>query len=142
MYDRTQSPPHEFSRMVPYLCILCRYLQCQCHTVVIKTFIQRYKSSMDTRLQKTVCIFLQVQSIQFCKQSQVGAQLILSVFINLYMFQATMCPSSGETTVFLCDTWYLLFCMDDCLVCQTVIHTEHNLQMCICWFVMYVHNSL
>jgi len=30
----------------------------------------------------------------------------------------------------LCDTWYLLFCMDDCLVCrvhpayQTVIHTE------------------
>jgi len=35
------------------------------------------------------------------------------MFISfLYMFGATMCPSSGETTV-LCDSWYLLFCMDD-----------------------------
>ena len=27
--------------------------------------------------------------------------LILSIFINLYMFRATMCPSSGEKTVFM-----------------------------------------
>jgi len=27
--------------------------------------------------------------------------LFLSIFINLYMFRATMCPSSGETTVFM-----------------------------------------
>jgi len=26
---------------------------------------------------------------------------ILSIFINLYMFRATMCPSSGETSVFM-----------------------------------------
>jgi len=36
-----------------------------------------------------------------CKQSQLGAQFTLSVSINLYMFRATMCPSSGETTVFM-----------------------------------------
>ena len=30
---------------------------------------------------------------------------ILRIFINLYMFQATMCPSSGETTVFM---WHLV----------------------------------
>jgi hypothetical protein len=35
-----------------------------------------------------------------CKQSQLGAQFFLSIFINLYMFKA-MCPSSGETTVFM-----------------------------------------
>ena len=29
------------------------------------------------------------------------------------MFRATVCPSSGETV-----TWYLLFCVDDCLVCR------------------------
>jgi len=31
----------------------------------------------------------------------------------LYIFRATMCPSSGETTVFM-RQWYLC---DDCLVC-------------------------
>jgi len=86
------------------------------------------------------------------------------MFISyLYMFQATVCLSSGEITAFmrhlvliivygwpsgmqehmllhtrqspirnnnLCDTWYLLFCMDDCLFAgayapahQTVTHT-------------------
>jgi len=43
------------------------------------------------------------------------------------MFRATMDPSSGETAV-CCDTWHLLFCVDDCQLCkvhpayQTVIH--------------------
>ena len=76
--------------------------------------------------------------------------LSMFIFINLYMFRATMCPSSGETAVFmrhlvlvivwmtvwyagaydpahqeekqlcLCDTWYLLFCVDDCLVCRSI----------------------
>ena len=35
----------------------------------------------------------------------------------LYMFQATMCPSSGENTVPM-RTWYLSLCIDDCLVCR------------------------
>jgi len=50
------------------------------------------------------------------------------MFINLYMFRATKCPSSGETTVFLClcDTWYLLFCANDCLVCSVQVHTAYQ----------------
>ena len=36
-----------------------------------------------------------------CKYKQLDAQFILSIFINLYMFRATMCPSLGETTVFM-----------------------------------------
>jgi hypothetical protein len=45
------------------------------------------------------------------------------MFISfLYMFRATMCPSSGEITV-LCDTWYLSLCVDDYLVCK--VHTSH-----------------
>ena len=35
------------------------------------------------------------------------------VYFFLYMFRATMCPSSGEITV--CDTWYLPLCG---LVCR------------------------
>jgi len=35
------------------------------------------------------------------------------------MFWATVCPSSGETTV-LCNSWYMLFCVDDLLVCRVI----------------------
>ena len=35
------------------------------------------------------------------------------------MFRAAVGPSSGETTVFY-YTWYLLFCVDDCLVCRSI----------------------
>jgi len=40
--------------------------------------------------------------------------VILSIFINLYMFQATMCTSSGETTVFMCGmtVWYAPYIPD------------------------------
>ena len=34
------------------------------------------------------------------------------------MFRANMGPSSEKKTV--CDTWYLLFCVDDCLVCRSI----------------------
>ena len=46
-------------------------------------------------------------------------QFILSIFINLYMFRATMRPSSGETTVFI-RLLVLFFCVDDCLVCRSI----------------------
>ena len=39
--------------------------------------------------------------ISWKKKRQLGAQFILSIFINLYMFRTTTCPPSGETTVFV-----------------------------------------
>jgi len=55
------------------------------------------------------------------------------MFISfLYMLQATMCPSSGETAVSMQHFIFVTMCVDDCLVYkvefhptyQTVIHTE------------------
>jgi len=43
-------------------------------------------------------------------------------FISLYIFRATMGPSSGEILCF-CDTWYLLFCVDDCPVYTVQFHS-------------------
>jgi hypothetical protein len=37
-------------------------------------------------------------------------KFILSIFISLYMFRATMCPSSGETTVFLRHLVLVILC--------------------------------
>jgi len=39
------------------------------------------------------------------------------MFISiLYMFQAAMCPSSGE--LYQYDIWYMSLCIDDRLVCR------------------------
>jgi hypothetical protein len=80
-------------------------------------------------------IFLQIKST-WCT-------VFLSMFISFfYMFRGTMFPSSGETTIFmrhlvlvilcgwrygmqggsLCDTWYLLFCVDDCLASRVEVY--------------------
>jgi len=42
-----------------------------------------------------------------------NVKIILSISVNLYMFRATLCASSGEKTVFMPH-----------LVLGTVIHTE------------------
>ena len=57
------------------------------------------------------------------KQNQLVAQFILTIFINHYMFRATMGPSSGETTVLMrhLAVWYAGAYAP---AYQTVIHTE------------------
>jgi len=47
------------------------------------------------------------------------------MFISiLYMFQAAMCPSSGEL-LYRCVTWFMSLCVDDRLVCITCIPDSH-----------------
>jgi hypothetical protein len=46
----------------------------------------------------------------FFKCNQFGAQFILSIFINLYMFRATMNPSSEEKTVLLRHLVLVIVC--------------------------------
>jgi len=45
--------------------------------------------------------FYVLLTVHPCIILQIKPQFILSIFINLYIFQVTMCPSSGETTVFM-----------------------------------------
>ena len=68
-----------------------------------------------------------------------SVQFILSTFINLYMFQVTMCPSSGETTVFM---WHLvLVILCGCLVCRG--HTRQyqlsHKHSCFSWWWAHSH---
>jgi hypothetical protein len=43
---------------------------------------------------------------------------------DIYLFFSTcfgqICAHHQEKQLYLCDTWYLLFCMDDCLVCRSI----------------------
>ena len=50
------------------------------------------------------------------------------VYLSISTCFGRLCAHHQEKHLCLCDTWYLLFCVDDCLVCRveyrTVIHTE------------------
>jgi hypothetical protein len=52
-----------------------------------------------------------------CKYNHIGAQIFL---ICLFLFSACfgqLCAHQQEKIPYLCDTWYLSLCTDDCLVC-------------------------
>jgi len=100
------------------------------------------------------CVLLAVYPCIILYIKSTWCAFFLSMFIPfLYMFRANMCPSSGETTVFMrhlvlvilcgwvsgmcsrqsstqkqvfCDTWYLFFCVDECLVCVADSHPHRN----------------
>jgi len=51
------------------------------------------------------------------------ANLVHNLFL-VYLWISTyfgrLCAHHQEKQLCLCDTWYLLFCVDDCLVCRVV----------------------
>jgi hypothetical protein len=46
-----------------------------------------------------LCSVDRASQYNLVNKNQLGAQFVLSIFINPYMFRATMGPSSGENTV-------------------------------------------
>ena len=58
--------------------------------------------------------------------------LVLGLFISpLYMFQVTVCPSSGEFTVPMCH-WHFSLCMDGRLVLGLFISPLYMFQATVC----------
>ena len=40
------------------------------------------------------------------------------VFLSISTCFGRLCAHHQEKQLCLCDTWYLLFCVDDCMVCR------------------------
>jgi len=40
------------------------------------------------------------------------------VYLSISTRFGRLCAHHQEKQLYLCDTWYLLFCMDDCVVCK------------------------
>jgi len=76
----------------------------------------------DNSLGKTIKQENDNNSISFFKWSHLGSHY-LSVYLYqlLYMFRATVWPSSGELTVSMWH-WYFSLCMGGCLVCRPESH--------------------
>jgi len=55
-----------------------------------------HRAGQDIAAKSKIC---QLYKQGLVNKTNLVHKLILSIFINLYMFRATMCPSSGETTV-------------------------------------------
>jgi len=61
--------------------------------------------------------------------------VFLSTFISFACMFRQLCANHQERQLYLCDSWYLLFCMDDCLVCRSIcscIPDSHLFLFCIC----------
>jgi len=39
------------------------------------------------------------------------------IYLSISTCFGRLCAHHQEKQLYLCDTWYLLFCVDDCLVC-------------------------
>jgi hypothetical protein len=55
-----------------------------------------------------------------------------TIFLNMFLFSTCfgrLCARHHEIQLCLCDIWYLLFCMDDCLVCRVEYFSrpEHDM---------------
>jgi len=45
---------------------------------------------------------------------------LFSVYLTISTCFGQICAHHQEKRLCLCDTWYLLFCVDDCLVCRSI----------------------
>ena len=57
---------------------------------------------------------------------QQNVKIIRSIFINLYMFRTTICPSSGETSVFMRHLVLVILKQVDSLKLQTIHLFQNN----------------
>jgi hypothetical protein len=91
------------------------------------TMRNKLKTVQETSDVFILCSYLDTLQILYIKPT--WCTIFLSVFTNLYMFRTTMCPSSGETTVFMrhlvlwMTVWYAEWNAFHPAY-QTVFHTE------------------
>ena len=48
------------------------------------------------------------------------------VYLKISTCFGRLCAHHQEKQLCLCDTWYLLFCVDDCLVCRMELHPQYQ----------------
>jgi hypothetical protein len=102
---------------------------------------------MTYKVKVAVCSEIHTQHINtmwvtyriFFKWSQLGAHYFLVyLFQLLYLFRATVYPSSGELTLSM-RHWYFSLCMVGCLVCTSSWYICFN--FCTCFGELYAHHQ-
>ena len=74
---------------------------------------------MDNHLKNIVFCWLCIP-VWSCRSSQLGAQFFLVCLYLFCTYFGWLCACHQEKQLYLYDTWYLLFCIDDCLVCRSI----------------------
>ena len=88
-------------------------LSCVCFNYVLVTL-----STLLSSIFPHVCLLIYNLIFMFCWPASLynllnNSKALIYLFISLlYMFRASVCPSSGEKLLYLCETWYLSLCMD------------------------------
>ena len=90
-------------------------------TLLLSTFISnslRVSGNWVPIIRRTYCIYATLVFFTLYGWLSGLHYFLVYLFQLLYMFRATMCPSSGELTVSV-GQWYFSLCMGGCLVCTT-----------------------
>ena len=84
--------------------------------------------TLNDRGKLTFLCFVDPASLHnFVNKANLVHNVVL-IYLSIFTCFGRLCAHRQGKQLCLCDTWYLLFCVDDCLVFhpayQTVIHTE------------------
>jgi hypothetical protein len=74
-------------------------------------------------------------------------QNLFLVYLSICTCFGRLCAHHQEKQLCLCDTWYLLFCVNDCLVCtlhtresQKIIGDKSDFNLYILHIRTYIHD--
>jgi len=140
----------------------CMYDCLVCRVPVDGPIIRRYSGVYVTRgTCFSVCMTVWYAGFQWMGPSSGDTAVFMwhVVLVFLYVWLSGMQGSTRwahhqEIQLCLCDTWFLFFCMDDCLVCRVPVRPLHTRQSyiqknkyhvshkhsCISWW--WAHSSL
>ena len=74
-------------------------------------------TSHFSTLNDTFLPFLTLTHIHVLVNKTNFVQNLFLVYVSISTCFGRLCAHHQEIQMYLCDTWYLLFCVDDCLVC-------------------------
>ena len=80
----------------------------------------QYWFSTDVKVYITIFMFTDRASLYNLVNKANLVHNLLSVYLSISTCFGQLCAHHQEIQLCLYDTWYLLFCVNDCLVCRSI----------------------
>ena len=91
---------------------------CLSRLVVYSLFITSYSMRLNI-LNRILCFVDSASLYNLLYKANLVRNLFL-VYLSICTCFGRICAHHQEKRLYLCDVWYLLFCVDDCLVCRSI----------------------
>jgi len=82
-------------------------------------------STLSTPIPIFLCFVDRASLYYLVNKANLVYNLFL-VYLLVSIYFGQLCAHHQEKQLYLCDTWYLLFCVDDCRVCRYQVSHKHS----------------